>query len=231
MSLLRNLPPDFLMGKVSEIWSEIRHVVFNSPSGTSINYPDGSPKLPNQNSSTLEDIRKVLLVFQAEGAIKIVNEWWGRRIPFSYTLEVIEPRFSELESEIVELYWQKVDADEHIIGKTFSKEHTLNEVLPSTPTKKQLRKEFNKLMKRLRLSKKETSFLNILAEDFEPKEIKLLSDEVPTKDCKHLKRRIQEKLKGSPFNIKTHNTRRTWGKSCYELIHNSHQLEKLVTKI
>lgn len=84
-------------------------------------------------------------------------------------------------------------------------------------TKKDLRKKINQIIKSRKFGKKEKGFLQFLANDFEPQTIERISSEVSTKDCKHLKGRVEKKIKGTGFIIKTIKATGWGNKSQYQL--------------
>lgn len=85
------------------------------------------------------------------------------------------------------------------------------------PSKRDLRKKINKIIKEREFGNKEKGFLKFLARDFESKTLEEISKEVSTKDCKHLKGRVEKKIKGTGFSIRTIKAG-GWGiKSQYQL--------------
>lgn len=62
--------------------------------------------------------------------------------------------------------------------------------------------EIRKLKKTRNFGKKETRFITLLA-DLEPRGMKELARDIPSKDCKHLKSEVQKKLNGSGWYIET----------------------------
>ena len=116
--MLKDFSPTFLMVETLGAWKDIGIIAFNTPTGESIIYPPqditGQPTRPL--IATLDVLRVILLAFQKEKAIKILHEFWGRKFPFHYTLELIEPKFSELEQEIIQLYELK-EGENALLGK------------------------------------------------------------------------------------------------------------------
>lgn len=110
MSMLKDFDPTFLIVETLGIWKDISIIAFNTPTGESIIYPPqditGKPTRPL--IASLDELRVILLAFQKEKAIKILHDYWNRRVPFSYAIEVIEPRFSELKDEIMQIYESKI---------------------------------------------------------------------------------------------------------------------------
>ena len=98
--MLKDLSPTFLALETFSVWNDISIIEFSPPPGEPIKYPPhditGQPTRPL--IVTLNELRVILLAFHKEGAIKILHEFWGRRVPFSYAIELIEPKFSELKS-------------------------------------------------------------------------------------------------------------------------------------
>ncbi len=111
MSMLKDFTRNFLLLETLGVWKDISIIAFKTPTGEPIVYPPqdftGQPTRPM--FVTFDQLRMILLTFQSEKAIKIVHEFWGRSLPFRYTFELIEPKFSELESEIMNLYDLKAD--------------------------------------------------------------------------------------------------------------------------
>lgn len=70
------------------------------------------------------------------------------------------------------------------------------------PTKREMAKEVTKLTKICRLGKKEAKLLKILS-NFEPKRTKELTNEIPTKDYKHLKKALDKKIRSEGWTIRT----------------------------
>ncbi len=86
------------------------------------------------------------------------------------------------------------------------------------PSKRELRKKINNIIKTGKFGKKERALLKHLTKDFEPVTIEETSKEVATKACTKLKARVQKKLKGTGFNIKT--DKGGWGrKATYQLVY------------
>lgn len=84
--------------------------------------------------------------------------------------------------------------------------------------KREAKRRITALIRVRRLGKKEAKFLNLLA-DLEPKTISWLTNEIPTKDCKHLKGRVKVKIKGTDWNITTYTARGLQKDSFYQLVY------------
>lgn len=87
---------------------------------------------------------------------------------------------------------------------------------PKKLSKRDLKKIINGVLKTRKFGKKEKAFLKFLS-DFEPHTIEAISSEISTKDCKHLKGRVDKKLKGTGFSIKTLKATGWGNKSHYQL--------------
>lgn len=210
--MLKDFTKNFLILETLAVWKDIWIVAFNTPTGEPIIYPPQyiTGELKRPLITTLNGLRMILLAFQQEKAIKILHEFWGKTLPFHYTLELIEPKFSELESEILEIYKSKTDTS-LLESDTTTGQHKIN--------KRELRKQLNTIIRTGKFGTKEREFLKLLTKDFEPKTIKYLSKEIPAKDCKHLKSRLQMKLKQTIFLIKTEKSSGFNSESTYQLIY------------
>lgn len=91
-------------------------------------------------------------------------------------------------------------------------------------TKRELRKKLNGVLKVDKFGTKEKKFLKFLATDFEPHTIEEISSEINTRDCKHLKGRVKNKIIKTGFSIKSIKAN-GWGKK------SQYQLEYLPTSV
>lgn len=85
-------------------------------------------------------------------------------------------------------------------------------------TKGKARRDINQIKKTTRLGRKEKMLLEILA-DLEPHSLKSLTREIETKACKHLKGRLQKKLKNAGYKIQTDKANGFQKDSFYKLIY------------
>ncbi len=74
--------------------------------------------------------------------------------------------------------------------------------LPRALNKRERKQELNNIIKIKKFGKKQAAFLLALV-DLEPMGIKELTNKIGTKDCKHLKGAVDEKLKGTNWSIET----------------------------
>jgi len=90
----------------------------------------------------------------------------------------------------------------------------------TSPSKRELRKKVNNIIKTGKFSTKEKAFLKCLAKDFESVTIEEVSKEVTTPTfnaCSNLKGRVKRKLNGTDFDIKL--DKGGWGrKATYQLV-------------
>lgn len=97
-----------------------------------------------------------------------------------------------------------IDAQNYI--KQYKPEVQSNEIKekPASVLNKQERlKQIKNIIKIKRLGKKESIFLNLLAENMEPIETKQITRKVPTSSCSKLKQMVVAKIKGTAWSIKT----------------------------
>lgn len=99
--MLKDWSPD-LLTKASSVWIDINQqtIIISEP----VEYPSEenlNAKLVDYSPSS-EEARFILKAFQAEGAINILQEYKiGRRqVPYKWALEVLYPKFFELDSKI-----------------------------------------------------------------------------------------------------------------------------------
>lgn len=100
-----------------------------------------------------------------------------------------------------------------------AKQVKLQEVIDTIPikiSKKEIRKEITRVIKMTRFGQKEKELLRILS-DLEPHNLKYLTSQVHTKDVKHLKRKLQSKIKQWGFSIKTDKAKGLNTNSFYQL--------------
>lgn len=110
-----------------------------------------------------------------------------------------------------------IKLDETYRQTKFAYEEPIKAPEKQIPSKRDLRKRINKIIKEREFGNKEKGFLKFLARDFESKTLEEISQEVSTKDCKHLKGRVEKKIKGTGFSIRTIKAG-GWGiKSQYQL--------------
>src|SRR3989344_8391882 len=101
--MIKNLSPDSLL-KLSTVIFDIKHLVLYAKEGESVIYPSdeilNSP--PSVSSLTSQEQRFFVFTLQSENAIKVLHEHTlGRReTPYRWSIEVINPRFKEFESEV-----------------------------------------------------------------------------------------------------------------------------------
>lgn len=85
--------------------------------------------------------------------------------------------------------------------------------------KRARREELDNVLNRTKFGIIEKKFLKFLAKDFKPKTIAEIMKSVSTKDCKHAKKRVAEKLTGTGFSIRTIRSKSWDGDSFYQLAH------------
>lgn len=161
-------------------------------------YP-GSPSLSNICHivhSQLERRHKVLEI------IETYDKKWYEATKF--VLEVDKPKF--------EKFYERFETAE------LKREVNLNK---DKSSKREIRKELNGVIKMGKFGTMEKKFLKLLAKDFRPKAIKEIAREISTKDCKHVRRRADAKIKGTGFSIKTIRAKIWGGDSFYQLKHST----------
>ena len=168
------------------------------------------------------DIEKgVLLDLQDEGAIKVLNlsrfpthifssRPSGISMSEEIKLEIIQPAFNEVYEEVKKEVEIKdlSQVDEYKDGREPSDVRRDN---------RELRKEINSIIKNKGLINQEKDFLQFLAKTFKPEQIADIGSEISSKDCKHVKQRVSQKLEGTNFRIATIKAKRFYKGNCYQL--------------
>lgn len=83
-------------------------------------------------------------------------------------------------------------------------------------TSREIQKQINQVKKMVKLGKKEKGLLKVLS-DCEPHSLKSLTNNIQTKDIKHLKKRLKQKISRHGFIIKTHKVQGLEIDSFYQL--------------
>ena len=105
MSMIKNLSVD-LLEKATLVWTEVNQLTPLTDEGF-VYPPEEYQNRPRRIiDPTPEERREILSIFKQEGAIKILREiGFGRRnVPYRWVVEVINPRFNEVEGELKKLY-------------------------------------------------------------------------------------------------------------------------------
>lgn len=165
------------------------------------------------------DIEKgVLLDLQDEGVIRLLNlsrssitflsEYHD--ISEDIKLEIIQPTFNEVYEEV------KNEVEANVSSQV---DGGKDDQEPSAVRrdKRELRKEMNLIIKNKKFGVQEKKFIQFLAEKFKPEQIKDIGSEIGSKDCKHLKLRVQKKLAGTNFRIITIKAKRLYDNGSYQL--------------
>ena len=126
------------------------------------------------------------------GAIEIHNKG-EERVPgttvYEFQILIIQPAFDGIYTKCIkEVTGQSLENYENQIQT--------NKNMPA------LLKKLNLFISVNEFGKKQTKFLQLLS-NFEPILLKDLGKDIPTKDIKDLKKRVQKKIRGSGFYIKT----------------------------
>lgn len=170
-------------------------------------------KFPNfQGVGILSKDRVVSILFKMQelGVLLVRDNPWEPPIPADdeIYLDLIQPKFEEL--------YKKYEREQSN-ASFHNSDHKQDR--PAQPSRRDLKKEISSHIKTLKLGKKERKFLKLLSKDFKPVTMEEISEQIPTKDCKHLKARISKKIKHTNFCIKTVKSG-GWGKdSSYQLIY------------
>jgi len=177
-----------------------------------------------------EKQKKILYKLQEWGALRIRENSWEppESTPHVFYLNLLQPKFNEYYEKFqkdntstdLEKRYNQIIKDIRKQGQDSSvtpdlkerDQKTINEIKADTatlsnsqkPSKRELRKQINNIIKVTKIGKKEKALLRLLSKKFDPKTKKEIREETESKAPIKLISTVKEKLKGTKFSVKTH---------------------------
>ncbi len=189
------------------VMEELKNDLFFYKSNNLLLYTVSNSKKELGNEMFCEKINAVRNLNNL-GALKIHNKG-KERIPETTTYEfqilIIQPAFDGIYKKCIK----------EITGQGLEQYENQIQTKKNAPA---LLKKLTLFITVNKITKKQAQFLKLLS-DFEPKPINDLTVQIKVKDMKDLKKRVQKKIKGSGFSIKTHRNKSSFKRGAYQLIY------------